>query len=211
LGTQSSEIAAPDFNATEPDAFVWLVVFLDTSTPQGQRNGQFQIQLETTHAIHAKGGCELRRSRQASKQDVHQSVPRPTLLRREGKGWQASLFDERRSVIEDLVVDDRTELQPNRNTEYTAFCDVSGGRGDDAALAIAHRDRRTVVLDYLKRYRPPFNPLEAVEDMVKELRRYRVRRITAASGSPTRIVFGSAPAETSTSTSTGTASMPTSE
>jgi hypothetical protein len=83
-----------------------------------------------------------------------------------------------RSVIEDLVVDDRTELLPNERIGYTAFCDVSGGRGDDAALAIAHKEKRTVVVDYLKRYRPPFNPHEAVQDMVKELRRYRVRRIT---------------------------------
>src|SRR5262245_7863500 len=38
-----------------------------------------------------------------------------------------------------------------------------------------------------------------------------VLSLTAASGRPTRMVLGSAPAETSTSTSTGTASMPTRE
>ena len=38
-----------------------------------------------------------------------------------------------------------------------------------------------------------------------------VLSLTAASGSPTRIVLGMAAAETSTSTSTGTASMPSSE
>ena len=38
-----------------------------------------------------------------------------------------------------------------------------------------------------------------------------VLSFTAASGSPTSVVFGTAPGETSTSTSTGTASMPSSE
>lgn len=82
-----------------------------------------------------------------------------------------------RSVIEPLVVKGRRESFPDRNREYLAFADVSGGRGDDAALAIAHRDGRTVVLDLLKRYRPPFDPYSAIADMAKHLRRYRVRHV----------------------------------
>jgi len=83
-----------------------------------------------------------------------------------------------RSVITALVVEGRDELQPNPENLYVAFCDVSGGRGDDAALAIAHKHERTVVVDLIRRYRPPFNPHEVCADMAGELRRFRIKRIT---------------------------------
>lgn len=82
-----------------------------------------------------------------------------------------------RAVIESLVIKNRRESLPDRSLSYFAFADVSGGRGDDAAFAIAHRDGRTVVLDFLKRYRPPFSPQEAVADMARQAKRYRVRRV----------------------------------
>lgn len=82
-----------------------------------------------------------------------------------------------RSVIEPLVVKGRRESLPDRDRDYFAFADVSGGRGDDAAFAVAHRTGRTVVLDFLKRYRPPFSPQEAVGDMARQAKRYRVRKV----------------------------------
>jgi hypothetical protein len=60
---------------------------------------------------------------------------------------------------------------------YAAFADLSGGRQDDAALAVAHREGRTVVVDLLRRYRPPFSPSAVVAEMAHELRRYGVRRV----------------------------------
>jgi hypothetical protein len=83
-----------------------------------------------------------------------------------------------RSIIEALVVRDRPELLPQPGTPYVAFVDVSGGRGDDAALAIAHRQNRTVVLDVLRRYRAPFDPRVVVGQMTTELRRFGLRRVT---------------------------------
>src|SRR5262249_31784479 len=83
-----------------------------------------------------------------------------------------------REVIEQLVVKGRTELLYERGREYFAFADVSGGRGDDAALAIAHREKRTVVLDVLRRYKPPFDPRYVVKMMCDELRNFRLRRCT---------------------------------
>jgi hypothetical protein len=82
-----------------------------------------------------------------------------------------------RSVIENLVVDDRTELLPRKANRYYAFCDVSGGRGDDAALAIAHRQGRKVVIDLLRRYRPPFSPYEVCGRMATELKRFGAKRV----------------------------------
>lgn len=83
-----------------------------------------------------------------------------------------------RQVIERLVVPGRVELLPHSGIDYEAFADLSGGRNDDAALAIAHRDGRNVIVDLLKRWRPPFNPQAVIHDMAAELRRYQLRRVT---------------------------------
>jgi hypothetical protein len=83
-----------------------------------------------------------------------------------------------RAVVENLVVKDRQELPPSNRFKYYAFCDVSGGRGDDAALAIAHRHERRTTLDLIRRYRPPFSPYDVVSDMAELLKRYGIRSVT---------------------------------
>jgi hypothetical protein len=82
-----------------------------------------------------------------------------------------------RAVIERLVVRGRHLLPPEAGTRYIAFADLSGGRADDAALAISHRAGRVIVLDYIKRWRPPFNPYQVIQEMAELARRYRCRRI----------------------------------
>lgn len=82
-----------------------------------------------------------------------------------------------RAVIQGLVQEDRAELMPRDGVKYFGFADVSGGRGDDAALAIAHKQGRKVVLDLIRRYRPPFSPYEVCGSMAKELRRFGIKRI----------------------------------
>lgn len=83
-----------------------------------------------------------------------------------------------REVIERLVVADRTDLLPSSDENYFAFADLSGGRADDAALAIAHKEDRTVVVDLAKRYRPPFNPYAVVALMAEEIKRFGLSRVT---------------------------------
>ncbi len=74
-----------------------------------------------------------------------------------------------RPVIERCVIPNRKELLYRRHEghRYTAFADLSGGRLDDAALGIGHFDKleKKVVVDYLKRWRPPFNPREVIAAM----------------------------------------------
>jgi len=82
-----------------------------------------------------------------------------------------------RAVIQGLVQEDRAELMPRDGVRYYAFCDVSGGRGDDAAVAIAHKQGRKVVLDLLRRYRPPFSPYEVCGKIAQQLKRYNIKRI----------------------------------
>lgn len=83
-----------------------------------------------------------------------------------------------REVVENLVAAGCQERLPRRHVEYWAFADLSGGRMDDAALAIAHRDGRCVVVDYARRWKPPFSPHDVIGEMAEELRRYGVRRVT---------------------------------
>jgi hypothetical protein len=92
-----------------------------------------------------------------------------------------------REVIEAVVVKGRKENQPLSGVEYRAFVDISGGRVDDAAIAIAHREKNPrpgaddnhniVVIDAIRRYMPPFSPSEIVADMCRELARWGIRRV----------------------------------
>ncbi len=49
------------------------------------------------------------------------------------------------------MIKDRKQLLHRQEYRYAAFVDMSGGRSDDAALAIAHREKQRIVLDVLKR------------------------------------------------------------
>ncbi len=84
-----------------------------------------------------------------------------------------------REVIERLVIEGRTELLPQRGTWYFAFADLSGGRTDDAALAVAHNEGRVVVVDCARRWKPPFNPHQIIQaELVPMLKRYGIHRVT---------------------------------
>ena len=83
-----------------------------------------------------------------------------------------------RSVIESAVIPGRRELIPRREQDYRCFVDVSGGRGDDAALAIAHRTDRNCVIDLIRRYQPPFNPYDVCREMAEVIKRFRCHEVT---------------------------------
>ena len=83
-----------------------------------------------------------------------------------------------RSLVEALVVPGRKELLPKSGLTYQSFADLSGGRSDDATLALAHRRDNKVILDALRRYKPPFSPPAIVDEMVGLLRRFGIRRVT---------------------------------
>lgn len=81
-------------------------------------------------------------------------------------------------VIERCIVPGQLELLPRPSIYYHGFADLSGGRADDATLAIAHRDGRKVIVDFLKRWKPPFSPQHVIGEIAQELRRYNLRRVT---------------------------------
>ncbi|QDT66369.1 terminase large subunit domain-containing protein [Calycomorphotria hydatis] len=95
-----------------------------------------------------------------------------------------------RPVIEAAVVKGRYELAPNPDMDYYAFADLSGGRSDDAGLAIAHRKGRSIVVDKLVRYKAPFNPTEVMRLMADELQRWDLSKVTGDNYSAEFVVAG---------------------
>ena len=63
---------------------------------------------------------------------------------------------------------------------YRAFVDLSGGRRDSAAMAVAHMEPgdQTVFVDALLRIPPPFSPESAVQRMAELAQQYRVGQVT---------------------------------
>ena len=82
-------------------------------------------------------------------------------------------------MIDRLVVRGRIEAMPDPTKKMRAFADLSGGRNDAAALAIAHREGRKTVLDCIRHYPCPHNPHAVIAEMCKELPRWGINRITA--------------------------------
>jgi len=83
-----------------------------------------------------------------------------------------------REVIEGVVKPGRVELLPYSDIDYFGFCDVSGGRSEDAGLSIAHRTETKVVIDFVKRYKSPHSPQAVISLMADELRRYGLGKVT---------------------------------
>lgn len=83
-----------------------------------------------------------------------------------------------RSLVESLVIKGRKELLPRNSLSYFGFSDVSGGRSDAAALAIAHREERKVILDFLRVWPAPHNPHEVIGEQADELKRFGLRKVT---------------------------------
>ena len=82
-----------------------------------------------------------------------------------------------RELVEALVIRNRIELLKHPDIRHSAFCDVSGGRADASAIAIAHKDGRKVVLDFARVWKSPSNPYQVIGEMAHVLRRYGCRKV----------------------------------
>jgi len=83
-----------------------------------------------------------------------------------------------RALVESLVAKGRRELLPKSGVHYWGFADLSGGRSDSGALSIGHREGRKVVMDFLREYKPPFNPYSVIAAMSEELKRFGLHGVT---------------------------------
>ena len=88
----------------------------------------------------------------------------------------ASFLDP--EVIEAVTVPGRYELPPQTRVKYMAFADPSGGRGDAAALALAHAEGERVIVDVAQRWPAPHDPAVVVGEMAGILKTYGLRRVT---------------------------------
>jgi hypothetical protein len=61
---------------------------------------------------------------------------------------------------------------------YSAFVDPSGGGRDAFTLAIAHKDKETVVLSVCRGRKPPFDPSSVVREYAGILKEYRCHTVT---------------------------------
>jgi len=107
--------------------------------------------------------------------------------------WLAEFRDDLEAylspeIIDASIVPGRYALPRLDETEYFAFTDPSGGRGDSFTLAICHQEYRNkedeedeeikIVLDRLEEMRPPFNPRECVSAIAQILRKYNIEEVT---------------------------------
>jgi hypothetical protein len=83
-------------------------------------------------------------------------------------------------LIANLVAKGRFENIPRQGHRYHAFCDLSGGRNDAAALCIGHKgDNGKVIIDLLRIYHAPHNPHAVIVQMSVILRQWNISKITA--------------------------------
>jgi hypothetical protein len=75
------------------------------------------------------------------------------------------------------IVPGRRELPPAGGASYLGFTDPSGGSSDSFTLAVGHLEGDRKVLDLLREIKPPFSPESATEELARDLRRYRIRRV----------------------------------
>jgi hypothetical protein len=80
--------------------------------------------------------------------------------------------------IEQCVIPGRQGPLPPQAIHYHAFTDPSGGRHDQFTVCIAHRRGDMAVVDFLKAWRPPFDPSKVVEECCRDIAPYRIKTIT---------------------------------
>jgi len=81
-------------------------------------------------------------------------------------------------ALEAVIIPGRYELPRIANTEYFAFVDPSGGRGDNMTLSICHKEGEKIVQDCIRIKRPPFNPTECVREFAEVLKDYKISQVT---------------------------------
>jgi hypothetical protein len=87
--------------------------------------------------------------------------------------WREDLTSYIDRALIEAAVDIGVVVRPRiPNVTYYAFCDPSGGSSDSMALAIAHREGDTVILDCLVERPAPFNAAAVTAEMANTLREY---------------------------------------
>jgi hypothetical protein len=101
--------------------------------------------------------------------------------------WDAEFRDDIASFLDDALIDGAVEhgrpleLPPRPVGYYRAFCDASGGTGNDSyTLAIAHKDNPHFIIDVVRGTQPhqKFDPVEVTKEYAALLKQYRISTVT---------------------------------
>jgi hypothetical protein len=96
--------------------------------------------------------------------------------------WRSDLSDLfTPEALAACTAEGRTELPPSQRYRHVGAIDAAGGSGADSfGFAVAHqeRERGRVVLDVVREWRPPFDPLQVVSEIAALAKRYGVKVIT---------------------------------
>ncbi|TIN77791.1 terminase family protein [Mesorhizobium sp.] len=126
---------------------------------------------------------------QASTRTMNPSVPQEEIDKKyeEDAAVAAAEYGARfrsdlQSFVDREAVDACVELgmreRPfERQWEYTAFVDPSGGAVDAMTLGIAHREGKTAILDAIREIKPPFNPAAVVEEFALLMKTYKITSV----------------------------------
>ena len=103
-------------------------------------------------------------------------------MERDAPAAKAEYLAEFRTDIEALLTQEAVgacvdagilERPFNRQNNYVAFVDPSGGSSDAMTLAIAHKEGNTVVLDVIREHKPPFCRKRLSPSTPNLIRKYR--------------------------------------
>jgi hypothetical protein len=98
--------------------------------------------------------------------------------------WLGGFRNDISSFLSDEVIDAAVntarplELPPQKNIQYRAFCDASGGRKDSFTLAIGHREGERIILDVVRgTTQQSFDPQDVVNQYAALIREYRCHKV----------------------------------
>ena len=128
---------------------------------------------------------------QASTRTMNPSLPESVVdraMERDPASAAAEYLAEFRRDIESFVSGEAVracvssnvfERPPQHSISYRAFVDPSGGSSDSMTLAIGHNEigRQTIVIDAIRKAKPPFSPEAVVGEFSGLLKSYRVPKI----------------------------------
>jgi hypothetical protein len=180
----SDESANPDIeilNAVRPSLGTTSDPLIVISSPYARRGAVW----DAYHRHFGPTGDPLILVARGSTRDLNPSYDQKKLDREYERGpahAAAEYGGEFRTDIESFITveavrdctDPERERPYDRQWEYNAFVDPSGGSQDSFTLAIAHKEGKTSVLDVVRETRPPFSPEGVVESYCSLLRQYRI-------------------------------------
>lgn len=124
---------------------------------------------------------------QASAPEMNPTLPSDYLLRMEQddpEAYRSEVLGEFRQGVStlfdpqclDVCIDVGVrERAPDHKYRYFSGTDVASGSGKDAfSVAVAHQDEDRLILDSVRVWKPPFNPLSVIAEASAFLRSYRI-------------------------------------